>query len=207
MISEMLERSKIRPECANNYLAPHLDTLILMIREFESLVNDRKLVKPGNYKKGSFLLREGEMPGHSWFITEGIARCFSFTNGVEIIRNFFFPCEFMGLFGREMVQDKSPVSIQLLTESEVYAIDMHCLAELEPKFPILYEIERLISVSYSLWIDKMFLDFQVLTARERYKQLVMQHPSLLKHVSLTHIASFLSIKPETLSRIRKKILI
>lgn len=48
------------------------------------------------------------------------------------------------------------------------------------------------------------IDLTTLTAEERYLKLLQNNPSIVKNIPLKYIASYLGIKPETLSRIRKK---
>jgi ribosomal protein L10 len=49
-------------------------------------------------------------------------------------------------------------------------------------------------------------DFATLTAELRYKKLVEQEPELIQNVPVQYIASYLGIKPQSLSRIRKQLI-
>ena len=49
-------------------------------------------------------------------------------------------------------------------------------------------------------------DLATLTAEQRYVKLVKESPNIIKHVPLKYIASYLGIKPESLSRIRREII-
>jgi ribosomal protein L10 len=49
-------------------------------------------------------------------------------------------------------------------------------------------------------------DFATLTAELRYKKLVEQQPELIQNVPIQYIASYLGIKPQSLSRIRKQMI-
>jgi len=49
------------------------------------------------------------------------------------------------------------------------------------------------------------LEFQTLTAKERYEKLLKNHPEIFQKVQLYHIANYLGIAPKSLSRIRKEI--
>ena len=58
-----------------------------------------------------------------------------------------------------------------------------------------------------LYIRRTKREIALLTksATERYKLLLKQHPNLVQEISVKHLASYLGIQPESLSRIRKKI--
>ena len=58
---------------------------------------------------------------------------------------------------------------------------------------------------YAMWLEERLLQFHTLDARERYLQLVKEQPHFVQKVQLTHIASYLGVSLETLSRIRAKI--
>jgi CRP-like cAMP-binding protein len=49
------------------------------------------------------------------------------------------------------------------------------------------------------------VEFQTLTAKERYENLLKNHPSIFQKVQLYHIANYLGIAPKSLSRIRKEL--
>jgi CRP-like cAMP-binding protein len=48
-------------------------------------------------------------------------------------------------------------------------------------------------------------DLATLSAEQRYRKLLEEHPDILYHVPISYIASFLGMKPESLSRIRRKL--
>lgn len=56
------------------------------------------------------------------------------------------------------------------------------------------------------YTDEFFLEAKTETAETRYKNLLEKYPaSLIQNIPLKHLASFLGIAPQSLSRIRKKI--
>ncbi|MBK6977355.1 MAG: hypothetical protein IPH28_09865 [Cytophagaceae bacterium] len=58
--------------------------------------------------------------------------------------------------------------------------------------------------AYSLALEDRIFSLQTLSASERYEELVRDFPQILQRVSLGHIASYLGVTLETISRIRKK---
>jgi CRP-like cAMP-binding protein len=204
MISKMLERSKLRPECSNNYLAPQLDNLIRLFKEFEGDGEGPSLFERIALKKGEYLLKEGMVTSNTWFLEEGAARLFFNKDGVELTGDFFFPYEFVDSYGCSALQIPSKVNIQLIRDSIVYLIDWANVRDLQHKYLILSEIEKVIAACNVLWLEERVFSLQSLSAEERYKQLLDRQPHFVQHIPLTYIASFLGISLETLSRIRAK---
>jgi CRP-like cAMP-binding protein len=49
-------------------------------------------------------------------------------------------------------------------------------------------------------------ELATLSAEQRYRKLIDSYPEILHNVPIQYIASFLGMKPESLSRIRKKVM-
>ena len=202
MISAMLERSKFLPECANNYLAPQLDALIQLFKEFEE--DGPSLFERKTLKRGEYLLKEGMISSNTWFLEEGAARLFLYKDGTELTGDFFFPYEFVDSYGCSALQIPSKVNIQLICDSVVCLIDWNNVRDLQHKYVILSEIEKIIAACNVLWLEERVYSLQSLNAQERYLQLLDRQPHLVQQIPLTYIASFLGISLETLSRIRTR---
>jgi len=71
--------------------------------------------------------------------------------------------------------------------------------------PRLAEKVHLISGDLMAKQQLQYLDFKNLSPLERYQKLLEERPELINRIKQYHLASYLGIKPETLSRIRKKI--
>jgi CRP-like cAMP-binding protein len=101
--------------------------------------------------------------------------------------------------------DQKPAneSIQLLEDSELYAIeyqDLQSLLQKHHTFALWYI--KLVEQYYVSQIEDRIADLQFLNAKERYEKLLGQFPTISNRVSLGYIASYLNITQETLSRIR-----
>ena len=67
-----------------------------------------------------------------------------------------------------------------------------------------FEISKLYA-KFAMTFSRRIMDMNTKTAEERYVKLMQEHPYLFQKAKLIHIASFLGITPQSLSRIRKKI--
>ncbi|MBU6340913.1 MAG: Crp/Fnr family transcriptional regulator [Bacteroidetes bacterium] len=160
--------------------------------------------QPMEYPKNFLLLRQGKPCNYIWFLTKGAVRYFySDEEGKD--HNVWFSIDRDILTDTPSFMHAKPaeVSIQLLEDCELFAIERKSIDMLLLKYH-----------SFALWYIKLFEqyyvsqiedrigDLQFLTAKQRYEKLLIQFPSIGQRISLGHIASYLNITQETLSRIR-----
>lgn len=154
--------------------------------------------------KNDFLLTEGKICRHLYFVQHGAVRGFYNLDGKEITHWFAFEPDFVTSFHSFITQEPAVENIQLLEGSILWAISKSNLDALMSQH---HEVERLVRIAYEkyyLRLEERFVNAHFKTASERYQNLLLQNPSLLARVSLGHIASYLGITQETLSRIRSK---
>ena len=101
-------------------------------------------------------------------------------------------------------QKNSFESIEVLENSILYCLEYEQLQRLYKQHTEINLIGRLFTEKYYIQLEERVMSLQFQTAQERYKQIIKTNPSLLQRASLGHIASFLGITQETLSRIRAK---
>jgi CRP-like cAMP-binding protein len=156
------------------------------------------------YPKNYFLLKKGRPCKYLWFLVGGAVRYF-YTDEAGKDSNVWFS------FDNDIVTDApsfvsqqpSNESIQLLEDSELYAIERNNLYNLSKKhhsFALWYI--SLVEKHYVFQIEERTGDLQFLNAKQRYEKLLAQFPHIGNRISLGHIASYLNITQETLSRIR-----
>ena len=95
-------------------------------------------------------------------------------------------------------------NIEVLEDSIVQSINWDQLQYLYKHYPEFNLIGRIITEQYYIKSEERVINLQTLDAKQRYDQLLLDHPGILQKASLGQIASYLSIKQETLSRIRAK---
>jgi CRP-like cAMP-binding protein len=164
------------------------------------LVHFQHLEYPKNY----FLLKPGKPCKHLWFMTKGAARYF-YTNeqGKEINTWFSLDTQIITDTTSFVHQEPSQESIQLLEDSEMFAIEYDALQTLLQKHHsfALWQI-KLVELHYVAQIEDRIADLQFLDAKKRYQKLINLNSGITNRVSLGNIASYLNITQETLSRIR-----
>ncbi|MEO6611398.1 MAG: Crp/Fnr family transcriptional regulator [Chitinophagaceae bacterium] len=155
--------------------------------------------------KNEYLLTEGTVCRHLYFLQTGALRGFYNLDGKEITYWFGFENAFVTSVHSFITGAPSSENIQLLEGSVLWAISKDRLTALYDQY---HEIERLVRIIYEKYYIKLqdrFVNAQFKSATERYENLLTQSPHILERVPLGHIASYLGISQETLSRIRNKL--
>lgn len=174
---------------------------ILTKEEIEILV-DKTVVDA--FKKGTILLREGQIPTKCYMVVEGCVREYILKDGEEHSTAFFMEGD---TFTPQSEVSKPSLYYWECTEDCILTISNKSYAE-----EIRALLPRLNDVFQSIAIEKMHKskeelnDFVSSSPEERYLNLLETKPHLLERVSHHQIASYLGIKPQSLSRIRKRIL-
>lgn len=157
------------------------------------------------FAKGEYLLRQEEICRHSFFIEKGIARKFYLTeNGKEINTELYFEDDLAVSLSSYVLQKPSGEFIQALDELTVRILDYQVFQDLKNQFPKLLELDLMMTEFYAMQLEERLFQIHSLDAAQRYAKLVKEHPQIIDNFQLTHIASYLGISLETLSRIRAK---
>ena len=157
------------------------------------------------FSKNDYLLTEGKICRHLYFLEKGAVRGYYNLDRKEITYWFAFENDFVTSFHSFITQQPSVENIQFLEGSIVWCISKEKLATL---FNDYHEIERLVRIAYEKYyirLEERFVGAQFKTASERYENLLHQSPHILERVPLGYIASYLGISQETLSRIRGRL--
>lgn len=161
--------------------------------------------KKRDLPKHCLLHKEGEICSRIFFIEKGSVRWFYVNqDGKDITDSFGLENSFVTAFDSFFQRRPSRYFIELLEDSTVYSMTYDDLEDAFEKFPEIEKVGRLILIQILEQILDKNAALQFNNAQQRYKFITEKHPDLLQRVSLGHIASFLGITQETLSRIRAK---
>lgn len=167
----------------------------------KALENELKCVQ---LSKGDFLLTEGKICNHLYFVEKGLIRGYYNLDGKEITHWFGFENDFVTSFHSFITQKPSVENLQALEPCTLWAISHKSLFKLYDEYPDIERLGRITYEKYYIRLEERYVNSQFKTASERYDNLVETNPQLLQRVSLGYIASYLGISQETLSRIRAK---
>lgn len=157
-------------------------------------------------KKNEHLFQEGDIAKYVYFIEKGCLRQYYINNNGEE-RTIYFKVE--NGWASELVSflDNTPteLNLQALEDSKLQMINqknwIYAVTQIS-SFTMGF-IRSQQDTNYML--KKRLAEATVETPEEKYLRFIKEEPYLLQRIPLYHIASYLAMTPETLSRIRKKI--
>ncbi len=156
-----------------------------------------------SYSKHYILHEEGKVCKHLFFIEKGIARAFYHKDGKDITAHFAVENTSITAIDSFIQRKRSRYNIELLEDSVVVSCSNQAMQQLLTEKPQ-YQ-KYIIKFLEQIYVDlaERIEDILFHTAKERYDKLMEYNPEILQRVNLSHIASYLGITQETLSRIRK----
>lgn len=156
-------------------------------------------------KRGSLLLRPRQVCRASYFIQSGIVRKYYKTGEKEITTDFFFAGDVAVAFSSYCLQTPASEFIQALTDSTVEATAHAGFQQAKREHPELCGLDLLMTEHYAAFLEERLTQLQTMDATQRYLHLLHHGPQVVQQIQLTHIASYLHISLETLSRIRARL--
>lgn len=156
------------------------------------------------FKANTLIAKEGETPTKIYMLVSGLMRVYLSTeSGKQFNKNFFMPICFVGSFTALIKKKPSKLSYETLTDCKVYELDFNKLIKL-------CQTDIVVSNLYNKIVEQVFMQYEErqlelisLDAKQRYLKLRKRIPDIDALVAQYHIASYLSITPVQLSRIRK----
>lgn len=143
---------------------------------------------------------------HSLYIIESGAVREFFVNqkGNDISAWFGFESDIAVCLASFLSSEKGYTGLQSLEDCTLLQLKKDDLFEMYHLFPEMERLGRIIVEQYFIKSEKYAHGFHHLSATERYELLIKSQPEVSNRISVSHIASFLGISVETLSRIRAK---
>ncbi len=153
-------------------------------------------------EKGEILLKEGQISHNIVIVGKGMLRQFYYKNGKDLTEHFSYEGCIIICIESTLKQEPTRLMIEALEPSIVYLLPYN-------KLLMLTEMSWEVNMFYRKILEESLITSQVKadswrfeTARERYNRLMASQPEVVKRAPLSHIASYLLMTPETLSRVR-----
>jgi CRP-like cAMP-binding protein len=155
--------------------------------------------------KGALLLEAGRPCDHIAFITKGHFRTFCLINEEEVTYNFFFEGNFFSDYASFVSREPSIENHQALVDCEVLVLNYADTQTLFEKIPAWQKFGRLMAEYILVRIVQRNKAMLFLSPEDQYLNLMKERPKVIANIPQHYIASYLGIKPESLSRIRKRL--
>lgn len=156
-------------------------------------------------KKGDLLLKEGEIPYRSFFIREGCVRQYYLKDGIEKTTAFFTENESIFATVNTTSPKPSAYYLECIEDTVLTATSFEQEREMYDKFPRFQAICRINTELQFQAYQERVATYMTSSPEERYLNLLETRSDLLNRVPQYQLASYLGVKPESLSRIRKRI--
>jgi CRP-like cAMP-binding protein len=156
-------------------------------------------------KKETILLQEGKICRYLYFLESGLLRFFIVKNGNDVTKYFTeIPYCFTSIKSFE-AQIPATESIETLEDTVLWAMAFDSVQALQ-NIPAWNTFTRKLIQEVQTFTDEILEEIQTETAENRYKKMLTDNDPLLQRVPLKHLASYLGIAPQSLSRIRKNVI-
>ena len=152
----------------------------------------------------TILLHEGDVADRIYFVKKGCLRMWFNKDGKDITLQFFFEGQAVASIESFMSNQPSLFTIESIEPSEVISISKDSFMQLHQTYPELKDGFQEILFQRFRNYAQLFLSRIKDTPKERYDDLLKNHPEIIKRVPQHYIASFLGITPISLSRIRNR---
>jgi len=159
--------------------------------------------KEKKVSKGEILIREGQTVNKTFFVSQGSLRSFCIDKeGKEHTLQFaiqdWWISDFMAIYNNE----PASLTVECITDATVIEFNAQKLDEIYLQFPEFEAFQRKNLERHVVSLHKRILNQLQLTALERYNLFLEQYPNIEQHVPNYHIASYLGITQQSLSRVR-----
>lgn len=160
---------------------------------------------PHDVRAGDVVTHAGETERRFAFVVEGVQRGFFLTpGGDEVTVAFMYPPSYSGVPDSFFLQTPSAYTIDALTDGRMLSVDHAALATLMDRHGALDRWAWRLLATATSGRAKREREMLSLSAEERYRRLLNEAPHVLDLVPLRHVASYLGMAPETLSRVRAR---
>jgi len=157
------------------------------------------------FKKGTMLLREGQFQVNSYFILEGCIREYILIDGEEKTTNFFTEEQWVISLGNFSAPSPATHNLVCVEDTSVSIGNEREAQEMFKRFPRFETISRAVVEAAFAEQKQALTAYLTDSPEQRYLKLLNTRPDLFQRIPQYQLASYLGVKPESLSRIRKRL--
>ena len=187
-----------------NSFITHLNQFLSLSPEEEEKIKETLNIR--QYSRGSLLLSEGDIAKSFYFNLSGFVRLFYTREGEERTAYFYPENTFISPYESFVRQQASAFSLQATEDTQVVEISVEASVKLLTFSPKFEALARIAMEDELIAHQKMIASLLTLSPEERYSQLLNEEPTIFQRVPQHYLASYIGVKPESLSRIKRRVL-
>lgn len=154
------------------------------------------------YSRNQILLFPEKRVENIFFIKKGIMRSYRIINGEDITHHFYVEDWFATDYQSYITDSQSELYLETLSDCIIYEIKKESMLRLFDEFHDVERLGRIIAEDAYLQMVERLKSFQTMDLKERYNALMEKKPKLFNLVPQKHIASYLGVTAQSLSRIK-----
>ena len=185
-----------------NKFVEHFNRITPLSEEERNIIAESMVVR--TFKKGSVLLKEGQISIDTYFVLNGCIREYILADGEEKTTNFFTEDQWVISVTNFAPQNRSMHFLVCVEDTTVVVGNEREAQEMFKDFPRFETIARVVMEAYFAEQRKLMTSYLTDSPEQRYMNLLKQRPDIFQRVPQYQIASYIGVKPESLSRIRKR---
>ncbi|MBS7229444.1 Crp/Fnr family transcriptional regulator [Flavobacterium psychroterrae] len=189
-----------------NIILKHLEEKVTLSLEEKELI--KTFFKPQKLKKKQFLVIEGYVCKYLTFVSKGLLKSYNVDEkGNEHINQFtpegWWTSDMNSFFSGEI----SFYSINAIEDSDILTITVEDFDNLTLQVPVMDRYFRILFQNSLITKERRLISSHTHNAEEKYRHIAENNPDLIKRVPQNLLASYLGLSPETLSRLKKNLLL
>ncbi len=176
------------------------------IKALFTIIEDRfsPIITYQQVEKGEILQHCNSINYNLYLVKAGALRSFYFQDGRDLTSHFALEYGIVGAADSIIKGKKSRYAIEALEKSDILIMDFRIMEEFLTSNQDLERVVRACSMYLYIDLVERLEGLTLLSAEEKYNQLLERYPKIDQRVNLGHIASFLGMSQETLSRVRSR---
>lgn len=188
-----------------------LNALYVSIQQWlplnDALWNDLQRRLPyRTYQKRDAFVEEGNLSREIAFVTKGSFRYYKDMDGVEATTYFSFENDWISAYSSFLRQASSPATIEAMEPAEALTLSYEDMQVLYQQHPLFERFGRLIAEQLLTCFEDRMASLLLKTPEERYEKTLRDNRIYFERVPQHYIASYLGIRPESLSRLRNRVM-
>lgn len=189
--------------------APH-QSILEYTKQYVSLTPEEEqffvsVLRHKKIRKRQYLIQAGDVCRFENFVIKGCLRAFYVHHDEEHVVQFAVENWWTSDLSSFITGKEASLNIDALEDSEVWQISRDDMEQLYLRVPKFEHMFRILLQNAFVALQERTIQNLSMTAKERYLLFTAKYPSLEQRIPQVHIASFLGMTPEFLSKIRKQL--